>query len=167
MLDPVKRKIIQAARLFDIPADWALAIAWVESRLNPQAVNKLSGAKGLFQFVPSTAKEYNIDPLNVAESCAAAMMMLAKNKRKLEAQEREATLTALYLCHQQGFEGYYQIEIAAKGSATLLERRKANMRGNIYVPGLLKDSYSDAEFARVFILWWTGALGQAQVEARR
>ena len=56
MLSPIKRKIIQASRLYDVPADWMLAIAWVESRMDPKAHNAGSGAKGLYQFVPSTAR---------------------------------------------------------------------------------------------------------------
>ena len=31
-------------------------VMWFESRLNPQAVNPISGATGLIQFMPSTAR---------------------------------------------------------------------------------------------------------------
>jgi hypothetical protein len=33
---------------------WALRVANCESHYNPLAVNRLSGASGLFQFMPST-----------------------------------------------------------------------------------------------------------------
>ncbi len=33
---------------------WALRVAYCESRYNPLAVNRSSGASGLFQFMPST-----------------------------------------------------------------------------------------------------------------
>lgn len=35
--------------------DWLMVVMWKESRLNPQAVNKVSGATGLIQFMPATA----------------------------------------------------------------------------------------------------------------
>lgn len=41
-----------AAREFGINEDWFLAIAWCESTFNPHAVNKKSGAMGLFQHLP-------------------------------------------------------------------------------------------------------------------
>jgi len=34
---------------------WLLAVMWLESRLNPKAVNSNGGATGLIQFMPSTA----------------------------------------------------------------------------------------------------------------
>lgn len=35
---------------------WLLAVMYVESLINPYAVNKYSGATGLIQFMPATAK---------------------------------------------------------------------------------------------------------------
>ncbi len=39
-----------------IEANWLMFVMWFESRLNPQAVNPISGATGLIQFMPSTAR---------------------------------------------------------------------------------------------------------------
>ena len=39
-----------------IEANWLMFVMWFESRLNPQAVNHISGATGLIQFMPSTAR---------------------------------------------------------------------------------------------------------------
>lgn len=39
-----------------ISAEWLLAVMYVESRINPYAVNKYTGATGLIQFMPATAK---------------------------------------------------------------------------------------------------------------
>ncbi|MBR2370235.1 MAG: transglycosylase SLT domain-containing protein [Paludibacteraceae bacterium] len=39
-----------------ISPEWLLAVMYVESRINPYAVNKYSGATGLIQFIPATAK---------------------------------------------------------------------------------------------------------------
>ena len=40
----------------NISPEWLLAVMYVESRINPYAVNKYSGATGLIQFMPATAK---------------------------------------------------------------------------------------------------------------
>ena len=39
-----------------IPPRWLDDLVWFESKWNPQAVNRLSGAKGLIQFLDSTAR---------------------------------------------------------------------------------------------------------------
>lgn len=39
-----------------ISPEWLLAVMYVESRINPYAVNKYSGATGLIQIMPATAK---------------------------------------------------------------------------------------------------------------
>ena len=45
-----------AAHLLGIQPVWLENVIWIESRLNPQAVNKTTGATGLIQFMPATAK---------------------------------------------------------------------------------------------------------------
>jgi len=44
------------AHLLNIKPIWLENVMWIESRLNPQAVNKVSGATGLIQFMPTTAR---------------------------------------------------------------------------------------------------------------
>ena len=39
-----------------IRPNWLMFVMWFESKLNPQAVNPISGATGLIQFMPSTAR---------------------------------------------------------------------------------------------------------------
>ena len=38
-----------------INPEWLLAVMYIESRINPKAVNKYTGATGLIQFMPTTA----------------------------------------------------------------------------------------------------------------
>lgn len=38
-----------------INPEWLLAVMYIESRINPKAVNKYTGATGLIQFMPATA----------------------------------------------------------------------------------------------------------------
>lgn len=52
-----RNKVISICADLGIPPDWLMACMYFESGLNPQAVNKAgSGATGLIQFMPSTAR---------------------------------------------------------------------------------------------------------------
>src|SRR3989454_9719436 len=57
---------------------WAMNIAWCESRYHPNSVNSSSGASGLFQFLPSTwafTPQRGLSPFDpVANSNAAAWL---------------------------------------------------------------------------------------------
>ena len=44
------------SELLDIHPDWLIGVMYFESKLNPAAVNPISGATGLIQFMPATAK---------------------------------------------------------------------------------------------------------------
>lgn len=52
-------RLINAAMRDGYDPSHAMAAMWFESKLNPQAVNALSGATGLIQFMPSTALDLN------------------------------------------------------------------------------------------------------------
>ena len=49
-------KVNSISNELGIKADWLMFVMWFESKLNPQAVNSISGATGLIQFMPSTAR---------------------------------------------------------------------------------------------------------------
>lgn len=82
-------------------------IAMLESRGNPEAVNPVSGASGLFQFMPKTAKQYKIgNPKNASDSAEGAARLLKDNAVMLERKlGRAPTPEELYLAHQQGAGG--------------------------------------------------------------
>jgi hypothetical protein len=90
-----------------IKPDDFLRIAEIESRLNPDAYNPLSQAAGLFQFLPSTAKQYKLedrfDPR--ANAHAAASLLKHNTVRLRQALRREPTAGEIYLAHQQGATG--------------------------------------------------------------
>jgi len=52
------------------------AVAQAESSWNPNAKSS-KGAQGLFQFMPSTARGYGIDPYDPAQATDAAGKMLS------------------------------------------------------------------------------------------
>jgi hypothetical protein len=52
-------KIRYIANKLKIEEEWLYKLFYLESRGNPKAINKNSGAVGLIQFMPSTAKNLN------------------------------------------------------------------------------------------------------------
>lgn len=81
-------------------------LAQIESGGNPRAYNK-SGASGLYQFMPGTARQYGLaDPFDPVQSQAAVERFTADNRAVLVKRlGREPTAGELYLAHQQGAGG--------------------------------------------------------------
>ena len=50
------KKLNEIALKLHVNVNWLLLVMWKESKINPKAINKLSGASGLIQFMKSTAK---------------------------------------------------------------------------------------------------------------
>lgn len=48
--------VLSVSQYLRIDPNWLMMVMYFESRLNPQAVNSVSGATGLIQFMPSTAR---------------------------------------------------------------------------------------------------------------
>lgn len=86
--------------------DYFERLAQVESAGNPNARNP-SGAAGLYQFMPGTAKEYGLDnPYDPIASRKAAERLTADNRAALaKALGRDPGPGELYLAHQQGAGG--------------------------------------------------------------
>lgn len=98
-----------AAKRHGVPTEALLAIAQIESRMNPHADNPNSSASGLFQFTSRTAREYGLTGNkrnDIAAQADAAARMAANNSRALgRALGRSPTPGELYLAHQQGLGG--------------------------------------------------------------
>jgi soluble lytic murein transglycosylase-like protein len=62
---------------YGLPSGLLSAIASAESNYNPNAKNSGSGASGMFQFMPTTAKGYGIDPYNPTQAADAAGKMMS------------------------------------------------------------------------------------------
>lgn len=69
--------ITTATKKYGLPDGLLAAVASAESSFNPNATNSKSGAAGMFQFMPTTAKGYGIDPYNVNQAADAAAKMLS------------------------------------------------------------------------------------------
>jgi len=81
---PSIRQIIEAAAArFGVPLPIALAVAYVESRFNPEARNSRSGATGLFQLMPATAEALGVtDMTDSAQSANAGLRFLANLRKR-------------------------------------------------------------------------------------
>lgn len=94
-----------------ISGDYYSKLAKVESGDNPLAKNPKSSAKGRYQFIDSTAKEYGINapfgtPEYERQENEAVKKFTAANYEFLKEKiGREPTQGELYLAHQQGAQG--------------------------------------------------------------
>ena len=106
ILSPVKSPTASAPPA-DPNDDYYSKLAQVESGGNPKAVNPKSGASGLYQFTPGTAKQYGVsDPTDPQAARAGVERLRADNKDVLTvALGREPTQGEEYLAHQQGASG--------------------------------------------------------------
>lgn len=103
----IRATISEAAIRHGVDPNAMLVIAYLESRGNPNAKNPKSSAKGLFQFIDSTAKQYgHTNRFDAAESSDAAARLARDNTVILErVLGRKPTTGELYLAHQQGAGG--------------------------------------------------------------
>lgn len=86
--------------------------AQIESSMDPRAKNPRSSAGGLYQFIDDTWKQYGkgrdrFDPVAAAD--AAAEFTAANQKALRHALGREPTNAELYLAHQQGAGGAFDL----------------------------------------------------------
>jgi hypothetical protein len=81
--------------------------AEIESAFDPFAYHPVSRASGLFQFLPSTARQYKLEAVfNARANANAAAALWLDNTRALrKGLGREPTSAEVYLAHQQGATG--------------------------------------------------------------
>jgi len=72
----IRSAIAEAARRQGVDPALALAVAMQESGFNPAAVNKASGATGLFQLMPGTARGLGVDPNNPSQNIQGGIQLL-------------------------------------------------------------------------------------------
>ncbi len=141
VLDIVEREANERG----IPRDDFLRFAYIETGggFNERARND-SGAKGLFQFMPSTAAQYGIsgrefDP--VVNTDAAARLYLdnrrdlvnahTRNGRPYLSGEGQPNGLDMYLAHQQGSGGYRSLQNAIATNEFSLPSTRRNILANV------------------------------------
>jgi SLT domain-containing protein len=132
----VKESIRKAANANGIPEGYLTTMAAIESSFNPSAVNK-SGATGLFQIMPATAKELKMkleDRTNAEVSANAAAKLTKQNLTALKAYGVTVDLKTEpfkgYLAHQQGAYGLAQIIRAAENGTEVSPSIRKHMNAN-------------------------------------
>ncbi len=86
----VSSALTSAASSAGLAADLVFAVAWVESRYNPDVVSPV-GAMGLMQIMPALATKYNVaDPFDPSENARAGAAYLARLIKRYEGDVRKA-----------------------------------------------------------------------------
>ena len=72
----IMTEIVADAQRYRVPADYFNRLIATESSYNTNAYNAKYGAAGIAQMLPSTAKQYGIDPYNYKQALPAAAQLL-------------------------------------------------------------------------------------------
>jgi hypothetical protein len=171
--------IIEAeARERGIPRDDFLRFAYIETggTFDETASRGPRGAKGLFQFVPSTARAYGIEgrELDPVVNTDAAARLYLENQRILTSRHRDNRAPYLsgqsnpdgldmYLAHQQGAGGYASIQAALANGRFSRADTRDNILNNVSprdverVTGTAYGDFarlSDRDLASVYVRYW-------------
>lgn len=80
--EPYRERIAAAELRYGLPQDLLARLLWQESRFRPEIINgaiaSSAGALGIAQFMPATAAELGIDPLDPNQAIPAAAKMLRR-----------------------------------------------------------------------------------------
>lgn len=170
-----------------IPRDDFLRFAYIETggKFDETANRGPNGAKGLFQFVPGTARAYGIegrelDP--VANTDAAAQLYLdnrqtlvsrhAKDGRPYLSGSAQPDGLDMYLAHQQGAAGYRSIQTAIATGEFGRDDTRRNILNNISARDFEKvtghkfadvSKMSDRELATSFTDYWDKKFDRIQI----
>lgn len=142
----VFKAINTASTKHGVSEDYMKTMAYIESRGNPNANRGHNSAKGLFQFIPSTAKAYGIQgqELDVNKNADAAARYALANKNGLrKALGREPEPWELYLAHNQGLGGATSI---LKNMQAGTDNISSEVRSNMNNQGL-GNNLTAAQFA--------------------
>jgi len=77
--DYLDKAFEEAAKTYGIDPDILRGIGYAESQFNPAAVNPKSGAAGMMQFMPGTAKQFGINPNDPVEAIFGAAAHLKRD----------------------------------------------------------------------------------------
>ena len=186
VLDIIERQ----AERSSIPREDFLRFAYIETggRFNPDAHNTDSGAKGLFQFVPGTAREFGLTgrEFDAAANTEAAAALYARNRTQIVNRQAETGHPFLsgadqpngldmYLAHQQGGGGYASIQRAIATGEFSRDDTRQNILGNVSArdfervtgqPFTAIQSMNDRDLATSFAGYWTAKYAAIEIPDR-
>jgi len=186
VLDIIERQ----AERSNIPREDFLRFAYIETggNFNANAHNRDSGAKGLFQFMPSTAREFGINgrEFDPAVNTEAAASLYARNRTQItnrQAQTGHEFLSGadapngldMYLAHQQGGGGYASIQAAIATGSFSRDDTRRNILGNVSArdfeqvtgqPFASVRGMNDRDLATSFTSYWTAKYAAIEIADR-
>lgn len=129
--DALFQDIRDASSKYGLDARMMTTMAYIESRGNPNAKNP-SGASGIYQFMPSTAKAYGLsNPFNQGANVDAGARFTRDNiKYFTKTVGRPPQPHEVYLLHQQGIGGASAISKAADRGTDVPANIRRNMNAN-------------------------------------
>ena len=112
--------IRETAQSRGLDPDDFVRMAEIESGFDPNARHPISGASGLFQFMPSTARQYKLKAMfdARANANAAAALWLDNTRALRKGLGRKPKSGELYLAHQQGATGAIKLLTNPNAPAT-------------------------------------------------
>lgn len=128
-------------------------MAKIESGGRPNAFNEGSKAAGLYQFIPGTARAFNLsNPFDPQASADAAAKYALENKARLQkVLGRDPTDGELYLAHQQG----------GGGASKILANPDAPVSNVVPVRNITSNGGSPDMTGAQFANLWTSKFGQS------
>lgn len=174
VLDIIERIAVEKG----IPRDDFLRFAYIETggRFDELASRGPRGAKGLFQFVPETARQYGLAGLEFDpnRNTNAAAQLYLDNIRSIErgnvqgghpylSGSLEPSGLDMYMAHQQGAAGYRSIQNAIETGDFSRGDTRSHLLNNVStrdfraVTGMEYDDFvesSDQAMAETFVSYW-------------
>jgi hypothetical protein len=144
--------IDSAAQKFGVSSSYLGRVAEVESSSGQNLVNPNSSARGIFQFMPDTAAQFGIsDPMDAVQNVNGAAALTAQNKSLLtKLLGRSPSDPELYLAHQQGAQGAFDLLSNPDASAASIVGNKAVALNGGF------DGITAGDFAKVVMSAFTG-----------
>jgi hypothetical protein len=137
---------------YNLPSGYMSRLYQVESSSGKNLVNPTSSARGHFQFMPDTAREYGVqDPMDFDQSARGAARFSADNMERLRrAGIEQPSGSHLYLAYQQGPGGALKLLQNA-------DRPAADLVGRAAVTGNRGDeSMTGSDFANRVMAMYEG-----------
>lgn len=175
------------AKASNIPVDDFLRFSYIETggKFDPTVSRGPNSAKGLFQFVPSTARQYGIEgqELDATANTRAAAQLYLDNKRSIVnthnrtgnpclSGKSEPDGLDMYMAHQQGARGYQSIQDAIATGSFTHPNTKANILNNVGrsdLQTITGHSYtelsqmSDKDMATTFVNYWQNKFDRIRI----